>query len=175
MIEQGTKTLLIRRGVLVLLLLGAGILQSCVLPFAGGFHVYYLLPLCVVIAMFEKEIPGAVFGIVGGCLWDLTTAIPDGATALFFAVIGALCGLLTRYFLRNNLASAYLLSGVATLLFSVGHWFFFVVLTQTPGSAAALVKFYLPQMLLTLLIVPFVYFIVRAIEKEFRLPGEARY
>lgn len=169
MIEQGTKTLLWRRGLLVCLFFCAAVLQSCVLPFFGGFHVYYLLPLCVIVAMFEKEVPGAVFGLLGGCLWDITATSFDGGHALFFAVCGAVCGLITRYFLRNNLASAYLLTTSTAVLFSLGHWFFYVFMNRTDGAFAALVQFYLPQLLLTLLLVPFIYFLVRAIEKKFRL------
>ncbi len=174
MIEQGTKTMLWRRGLLVLMLFAGAVLQNCVLPIVGGIHAYFLLPLCVIIAMFEKEIPGAVFGLLAGCLWDLASTVPDGANALFFAIVGAVCGLVTRYFLRNNLASAFLLSGSISVLFSVGHWFFFVYLNESTGAFSALLRFYVPQMLLTLPLIPFVYFIIRAVEKKFRLPGEFR-
>ena len=173
--EKRTKTLLYRRSILVLLMLACAILQNTSLPFAGGsFRIWLLLPLVVVAAMFEKETVGFLTGLFAGCLWDTSAASADGVKALFFALVGGVCGLLIRYIMRNTLSAALVLTTAVSLFFTLGHWFTNVVLLQAGSTLRTLFVFYLPQTVLTILTAPLFYFLIRALEKRFRLPGDAR-
>lgn len=170
---QTTKILLRRRLLLGLLILAGALAQNCVLPNVG-FQIYFLIPLTVIAAMFEKEIPGMLFGLLAGGIWDISAATPDGLNALFLCVTGCVCGLLAKYLMRNNLLSALALCSAATVLFSVAHWLLYVLPLQAGGLFATLLRFYLPQAILTCLVSPLLYILIRAIEKKYRVPGESR-
>ncbi len=166
------RTLASRRLLLTAVVIVAALIQSCTLP-AVNLRICLLLPLTVIIAMFEKESAGLLYGILAGCLWDVSTATADGMKALFLAMTGCICGLLIRYIMRNNLLSALVLTGAASLLFFIGHWVLYVVPHGT-GMWASLLRFYIPQILITLLMTVIIYFFIRAIEKKLRTTDEAR-
>ena len=163
---QRTKNSVKRRLLLAVVVILAGLLQNCALP-VGRIGILLLIPLTVIIAMFEKEFVGIIYGILAGCIWDLSTATSDGMKALFLALTGCICGLLIRYIIRNTLLSALALCSTATLLFSVDHWLFHVVAFET-GAFGAFLRFYFPQMLITVLLTPFFYVVLRALEKKYR-------
>ena len=169
---QRTKTLTIRRLILVAVVILAALVQNCTLP-VGGMSICILIPLTVIVAMFEKEVAGVLYGLLAGCLWDVSTATADGMKALFLTLTACICGLLVRYIMRNNLLSALVLSGAATLLFNLLHWLIYVA-PNSGGVFAALVRFYLPQIILTIICIPPLYFLIRALEKKFKVADEAR-
>lgn len=167
-----TRILAIRRLLLTAVVIFAALLQNCTLP-AVNLRICLLLPLTVIIAMFEKEFAGLLYGILAGCLWDVSTATADGMKALFLALTGCICGLLVRYIMRNNLLSAFVLSGTASLLFFLAHWLINIVPNET-GMWSAFVRFYIPQIVLSLFATVLLYFPVRALEKKLRTSDDAR-
>lgn len=169
---QRTQTLIKRRLLLTAVVIAGALIQNCALP-ASEIRICFLLPLTVIIAMFEKEFAGMLFGLLAGCLWDFSTATVDGMKALFLTIVGCVCGLLVRYIMRNNLLSALVLCGTTVLLFNVSHWLIYVT-PYEQGMFAALLRFYLPQILVTLLSVPFIYFLIRALIKKYRVSEDGR-
>ena len=161
-----TKILVKRRLILTAVIITGALLQNCILP-SVNLRICFLLPLTVIVAMFEKETAGLLYGLLAGCLWDVSTATSDGMKALFLALTGCICGLLVRYIMRNNLLSALALSSSTTILFHLFHWLFYVVVHKS-GMFVALLRVYIPQALLTILVTPLLYFLLRALEKRLR-------
>ena len=164
---QRNRTLLKRHLLLVVVVILGALLQNCPLPVLE-VRLCVLLPLTVIIAMFEKELPGTLYGILAGMLWDVSASTADGMKALFLSLVGCVCGLLVRYFLRNNLLSALMLCGVTIFLFSTAHWLIHIA-PNGAGMWQAWFRIYLPQALLTLLTSPVLYFLIRALKKQFRV------
>ena len=123
--------------------------------------------------MFEKEFAGIFYGILAGSLWDISTTTADGMKALFLALTGCICGLLVRYIMRNNLLSALVLCGAAIIVFNIAHWAVYVI-PNTQGMLRALFLFYLPQSLLTVIAVIPLYFLLRTLEKKFKVAEESK-
>ena len=105
------KILLVRRSIFVLLILLAHLLQNTPgwFPAFFGIRVYFLLTFTVCLGLFEREIAGAMFGLVAGALWDSVSPLGDGYHAFLFLIIGAVCGILINTVMRNNLITALLL------------------------------------------------------------------
>ena len=83
------KPKIMRRGCFFLVVLVFGILQiSDVLPTFFGIRFLPLLPLTVVLGMFERETYGLYYGLLAGIMWDMN--LGDG---VFLCV----CRLLLRF------------------------------------------------------------------------------
>ncbi len=93
--------------------------------------------------------------------------------ALFLALTGCICGLLVRYIMRNNLLSALVLCGAASIVLNVLHWVVYVT-PYADGMFRALFLFYLPQILLSVLAVIPLYFLLRALEKKYKVTEETK-
>lgn len=169
---QRTKILTIRRLLLVAVVIIGALVQNCALS-VTDLQICILLPLTVIIAMFEKELAGILYGALAGCLWDVSTATADGMKALFLALTGCICGLLIRYIMRNNLLSAIVLCAAANLVHNLLHWLIYVV-PNADGMFSALLRFYIPQILLSTLTVIPLYLLLRALEKRCKVTDEPR-
>lgn len=90
--RRSTKILFVRRTVFVLLILAVHILQNTrgLFPEIFGVKANLLIPLVICIGMFEREIAGAVLGMLAGILWDSVSPMGDGYQCTFAYACG--CG-----------------------------------------------------------------------------------
>lgn len=164
------KPKIMRRGVFFLVVLAVGVLQiSDVLPTFFGIKYLPLLPLTIVLGMFEREVYGLYYGLLAGIMWDMNVGAGDGFNAFFFALVGFGCGLLMTYLMMNNLITATLLCTLWSLLYFFVSWIIFVAAKGVDGSAAMLFAKYLPTAILNILTLPVYYYAVRAVMKTFKL------
>lgn len=165
------KILLLRRGILVLLILLAHLLQNTAgfFPEIFGVRAYFLLTLTVCLGLFEREVAGAVYGLFAGALWDVVSPLGDGFHALLFAVIGAICGILINTLMRNNLRTALLLNAIAHFLYVSLYTVFFVLVQGVDNAGWLFLRFYLPSAVFSVLFTPFAYLAVRAVMQRTRL------
>lgn len=162
------KPKIMRRIVFFFLILGCGILQvSGVLPDIFGLKLLPLLPLTVTVGMFERETYGLSFGLLAGILWDMNIAEADGVYALFFALVGFVCGLLMTYLMMNNLITAYILTGFWGIVYALVSWLLSVGINGIDGGWKLLLTFHLPNALLNIFLMPIFYYIVRYIKKYY--------
>ena len=156
---------LIKSILLIALAALTALAQHAFLPAAGAAHTaYLLLSLTTAVAMRERELRAAVFGLLAGALWDIASPLPDGVLALFFLIFACAASLLSHFVFRQSLLTAAVLCGggcalLALLLFVLGH----------AGGAAffpLLFSAFLPCLLLTALSLPVFYYAVRAIDRK---------
>ena len=64
----------IRYIIYIVLIVLTAVLQNSlnIIPEIFGARAFVLLSLCVCIAMYEREIASAVFGVIAGVLWDVS-------------------------------------------------------------------------------------------------------
>lgn len=166
--ESQRKKLILRRTCLALILLPVSVIQNSdgFFPQFFGVRALLLIPFVVCIAMFERDICGMLLGLFSGALWDIF-ASGGSFNALYLTAVGFLCGTLINTIMRNNVVTASILSAIATLIYNIGYWFFHYVVVGLDSSAFMLLRYYLPSVLYTVVLVPLVFFIVRSVEKKF--------
>lgn len=142
-------------------------------PQIFGVRALLLIPAVVCTAMFERDIVGMLFGLFAGMLWDIT-ASGNNFNALYLLAVGFICGTLINTVMRNNVVTASLLSVGFIIIYSLGYWLFQYVFASIDGAAHVLVRYYLPGILYTAILVPIIFIIVRAVEKNTQLSNNQR-
>lgn len=167
-IETERKKLILRRGSLALILLGLSVLQNTdgFFPQIFGVRALLLIPAVICIAMFERDIAGMFFGLFAGALWDMHAS---GASfnALFLLTVGFICGTLINTIMRNNIVTAFLLTVIFVPLYEVGYWFFHYIAGGLDMAWFMLLRYYLPGIAYTVVLLPVMFILVRAVEKIF--------
>ena len=117
-------------------------------------------------AMFERDLFGMVLGLFAGALWDMTAS---GASfnALFLLTVGFLCGTLINTIMRNNVITAFILSTVSALIYNIGYWLIHHFFSGFDKAAFILLRYYLLSTVYTVIFVPLIFIVIRAVEKKF--------
>jgi rod shape-determining protein MreD len=108
---------------IVLDLLGL-LVQTALLPhiFPIGYVPDLILPLTVIIALYETPRRGLLAGLIGGLMQDLWAGRLWGINALTFALVGFAVAQLESRIVRDNVFVPGLLAGVAQLLVLPFQW-----------------------------------------------------
>lgn len=172
--RKNTKILIVRRLVFAVIILITHILQNSrgFVPSIFGARAFLLIPLVVIIAMFEKELAGAALGLFAGALWDTVSGIGDGYNTLFLMLLGATCGFLLNVLMRNHLLTAIILVFFSCLLYSGTYVVFFVVSQGVDSVGYLFLRYYLPSCVYTTLFTPIYYLLVRAVMRRTVLEDE---
>lgn len=168
-LEIQKKNLIIRRVLLGLLIFIVAFLQcdSGRFPQLFGIRALIIIPSVVAVGMFEKEIPGIFYGLFAGALWD-TVASGNNFNAIIMVIAGYTAALLISTVMRCNIATHMIISAVFLLIYSFGYWAFHYLFKGYDGALLLLFRYYLPGILYTSVFSPFIFLIVRSIEKNFR-------
>ncbi len=164
-----TKTKVKRYAVYGLIILLAHILQNIltIFPEIASVRPVLLISVAVCISMFEGEVVGAVAGLLAGALWDTLTVTADGYNALYLMVACAVCGVLLRIFMRNNIITYIMMNTGITTFYFLTYVLFFITARGIDGGDAMLLRYYLPMGLYSVVLTPFWYVIIRAVNRKF--------
>ena len=173
---DNNKPRYIRYAIYVALIVLSAILQNSPggLPEIFGARAFLLLSVCVSIAMFEREIPAAIFGAFSGILWDVSSG-KDGFNALVLLILCAICSLLISHIMRNNVLTALVLGSGSIMIYNI----LYVLVNLVAQGAGLSVKqffiFYIPSSIYTLVFVPIVYFLVSLIYSSNKTADEQKF
>ncbi len=164
-----TKTKVKRYVVYSVILLLAHILQNSlpIFPEILAVRPVLLISVAVCISMFEGELVGAVAGLVAGALWDTVTATADGYNAFYLMVACAVCGVLLRVFMRNNIITYIMMNTGITIFYFSSYVLFFITAQGIDGGAEMLLRYYLPMSVYSLILTPLWYILIRAVNRKF--------
>lgn len=111
-----------------------------------------MIPLVTVIAMYEGEFAGGMYGALCGLLWDSGAFTLFGLGGMFFLLAGVVIGLLVIYLLQNSLKNAFTLTAATALLHGVMTYSFLYGMWGYEGSYLILLNKTLPSVLYTTLL-----------------------
>ena len=156
---------ILKRIILLLLVFAFAALQNTdgLLPCIFGARFFILIPLVVTIGMYEGEIPGLLYGMVAGCLWDVCSGGIDGFHAFYLALTGCVAGILVHFFMRNKLLTQYCICTIATFLHSILYWLISVYIPVGDNRYSKLLLFYLPSAIITTTVSFAIYYFIRMI------------
>ena len=168
--RKRSRSQLLKWGCYVLALFVCAALQTTPGLFQlGQAKPLLILPLCLAVAVFEGEFAGALFGTVGGLLWDYTAGRTVGMLALELLLLCFALSVLVQLYLQATPVNFTLISTAAALLVLSVDWMFFYYM---PGYAAAVrryLTFALPSTALSIPAALLAFLLVRRIYAEFRI------
>lgn len=182
-LSRENKNLYLRRVIYTVFILVTAVLQNTqgLFPEIFGVRAMLLISAVVCISMHEREISGIFFGLFAGLLWDVYSGGLFNFNAIMLTAIGFACGALVGSIMRNNLATALLMTSVSVLVYNTLYWFkeyifnFSKAAGEThltfhsyPGAGMAYLRFYLPACVYTIILMPACYFLVRFIRNKTR-------
>ncbi len=150
------------------------ILLSYILGSTPGLLTFYgtspnlMIPLVTVIAMYEGEFAGGMYGALSGLLWDSSAFTLFGIGGMFYLLAGVIIGLLIIYLLQNSLKNALLLSAAVALLHGVMTYSFLYGMWGYEGSYLILINKTLPSVLYTSLLTWPAYYAIGKIHRHFK-------
>ncbi len=129
-----------------------------------GARVFLCIPFCIAIAMFEREVPAAIFGASAGALWDVSSGV-DGFNTVVLMALCAVSSLLISHLMRNNLITALVLGAGSVTAYEI---IYIVVRFWGAGNPIRQIfTFYLPSLIITVVFVPACYFIIKSIYNSY--------
>ncbi len=161
----------IRWAIYVLISAVAVLLQNSAGHFLkpGSARIFFAVCIAVCVAVFEREIASSLIGAFTGILLDISCGA-DGFNAVLFVVLCAVCSLLISHFMRNNYITALVLGTGSLLVYEIVY----IIINYAGAglSLGAILSFYLPSLLLSVLIIPICYEIVRLVYAAFKTADE---
>ncbi len=166
-----TKVKTKRYLIYALIIFLAHILQNTVPFFPEILSVkpILLIQVAVCIAMFEGEIVGAAAGLLAGVLWDTVTVTADGYVALYLMIACAVCGVLLRIFMRNNIVTYFIMCAGILFIYLVTYVIFFISARGIDDAGQIFLRYYIPMGLYSFILTPLWYYIVRTIYRKFSI------
>ncbi len=165
---DNNKPKYIRWAIFGALLTASVLLQNSVGGFLEffGARVFLCIPFCVAIAMFEREVPAAIFGALAGALWDVSSGV-DGFNTFVLMVMCAVCSLLISHLMRNNHITALVLGAGSVAAYEI---IYIALRFWGAGSPIRQIfTFYLPSLIVTVVFVPVCYFIIKVIYNSYKI------
>ena len=151
-----------------LLLVLAAVLQTLpgFLTIAGA-RPLFILPLCMAVSIYEGEFRGALFGAVGGLLWDLTAGRVAGLLAIQLLVVCFMTSVLVQLFLRVNHMNFILLCAAAVALVTGVDFLFNYLMRGYSRGAWYYGTVILPIVIFTSAAAPLSFLVVRWVFERF--------
>lgn len=154
--------------VYALLLLLFYVLQTTPLLFQiRGIKPVLIVPYVICIALFENEAAAAAFGVAAGLLWDISGNTIFGYKAILLMCCCIAVSLLVMYLMRNNLLNALFFIFAIMLLEELLTFFLYYVLWGYENSYIILLKYTLPTICYTIIMMIPIYFVTKSVAKKF--------
>ena len=128
-----------------------------------------LFPAAITLALFEEDLPALFFGIGAGLLCDFGLSGLLGFHALVLGVLCFFVSHISRSFFQLNLFTACF-TGVWTIALAVGAQWLFLYYFSYSQPGYAFVHHYAPKYGYTLLFLPLLYLLNRALFQALRAP-----
>ena len=136
----------------------------------GECKPYFILAVCLAVAVCEDEFHGALFACVGGLLWDYTAGRTAGLLAIGLLMLAFLVSVVVQLYLTPSWVNFLCLTLAAGFLILSMDFLFFYLMR---GYAYALQRYLLvvlPEVLLSAIVSPLALMLVRRIQERFALP-----
>ena len=125
--------------------------------------------ILVAVAVYEGEFAGALFGAVGGLLWDYTAGRTVGMLALELLLLCFALSVLVQVYLQGSTWNFALIgTGTALVVLSL-DWLFFYYMPGYSWALSRWLTFVLPSAVMTLVPSLVLFSLVRRIYNEFKI------
>ena len=134
--QKQKRSFIIKNAVYTLLILCCYLLQEVPsLLELFGVRPMLVAAMVVCISMFEGELYGGLYGLVGGLLCDTAAFHFFGIASVLFLLMGCGCGLLIIHLVQPNHKTAFLLSGAVSFVYGIISHYLIYGMWGYDGSA----------------------------------------
>ncbi|WMJ21863.1 rod shape-determining protein MreD [Paludicola sp. MB14-C6] len=127
----------------------------------------FILALAVAVSMFEEVMPSAVFCMITGLLWDVSSDKLLGFNAIILLICGVFISLICIYYLHTKIANALMFCSAVALLQGLIDYLFYYAAWNHSNSYMVLVLDILPTALYTVISMVPIYFLTKWISYKF--------
>lgn len=169
--QRRRRRVLISRWLLYfLILLCAAALQSTpgFLAF-GAFKPVFILAVCLAVAFQEGEFYGALFGALGGLLWDFTSGRTVGMLSICILFLCFLASVLVQLYLKPSGINFFLLNFTMGLLLLSTDFLFNDLMRGYAHALRRYLTVVMPEALVSALLAPLILCLVRAVSRRFSI------
>lgn len=154
----------------VLILLGAAALQTTPGLFTiGEFKPYFILAVCLAVAFQEGEFYGALFGAVGGLLWDYTAGRTVGMLGISMLFLCFLCSVLVQLYLKPSRINFFLLNLACGFVLLSMDFLFHDLMRGYASAGRRYLLVILPEVLVSAVLSPLILRLVRRVSRKYTL------
>lgn len=138
-------------------------------PGINGAKPLIVLPVVIVVALFEGEKAGLAFGFLTGLLLDISSTGRIGFYTMVLALVAFFVAILARYTIESlNFVNVLVGCAVAVAVVYALHFLVMFVIKGHKELIYALTNYYFFGALYTLLMAPVIYFFNRALAINIR-------
>lgn len=135
-------------------------------PAPWGIPAMLMVPLVISIGMFERETAGMVFGLGTGILIDAFSTETVCFHAIMLTAAGYFSGVLITRLMRNNLKTCLLLNVIYLFIYNTLFYLINYYSVSQNESSYVYSDVYLASVFYTMLFVPIIYWIIRAVFRK---------
>jgi len=139
-------------------------------PEIFGARPILLIPVAIMIAMFEPQIPAVAFGVFSGIMMDFGFGGILGIHALILTFLCYAVSTISRTVLRVNLGTAIITAIWTTAIVILLGWFFQYFLKGYTAPLYALTSRYFSRFCYTVLLSPIIFLINKGVLGLMRAP-----
>jgi rod shape-determining protein MreD len=132
-----------------------------------GTRPVYILAFAVSVCMFEEVMPSAVFCMIAGLLWDVSSDKLLGFNAIILVACGMMISLLCIYYLHAKLANALLFCALVAWIQGLLDYILYYAAWNQSHSYIILLYNILPTALYTVVAMIPIFYLTRWISYKF--------
>lgn len=136
----------------------------------GSVKPVFILPVCLAVALCEGPYAGAIFGAVGGLLWDMTAGRTVGLLAISAMLLCFAAAMVVEAYLKVNHMNFVFISGMGCLLIVSMDFLFNYVMRSYSNAGGRFWSVLVPICVFTAAISPPVFWLVQKISQHFQPP-----
>lgn len=135
------------------------------IPEVFGGKPSLLITIAISIAVFEREIPAMIFGLLCGLLIDIGYSSTIGTFSIGLTIICFVLGYVANNLIVANIFNVLLVSFVAILILFLLHFLFSYIMLGYDDPLSYFVNHYISRIVGTFIFTPIFYFLNRFIHR----------
>ena len=133
----------------------------------GGIRPMLIVPYVIAISVFEGEVTGGTYALVGGLLCDFTSTMLLGVNAFIFFIFAIITRLLSRYLLRPTIVNGWFFSAVTAIVRAAVEYYLMYSMWGYEYAPMVFWRKLFPVAIYTIVIAPILFYIVRFVYLKF--------
>lgn len=131
------------------------------IPGLFGEKPIIIVPILLMIALFEGEKAGLGFGLFIGLLIETNTSYNFGFFVVLLGILGYIVGLISKDVINVNFPTAMMISSISLFIFFIFSFFYYTSTESYHGAFYVFWRHYLLKITLSSLTLPLVYYLNR--------------